>query len=303
MDGSQQALNEAGATPTPAFTEYGDGLVSTTEYSAPQSSGGEQAGADDSPDGGAKSADQQPAKTADNGQDASGAAGEDDMSSDKKGRLDRDSRFAQVIRSNKELKQQLTDLTQQLADLRSGSGPKGKDRSGDGKIFGMNPDELLDLQATDPAKYHQLFLDDVIKQVTDTVNSTVNETSDRRNYEDAIATTYETYAKDHPDFDAMWDSGEITEFLERHPGHNALSAHLTLTQDKRIQEAVDKAIKDTTEKIKADLRTKGKSVVLGQGPSGVVSHSEASDQELKDPKKFGGATAVLARRSAARRRI
>ena len=301
MSDDQQALNDAGAAPTSAPIDLGDGLVSTVEFSNPTPATPDTA----SPDGGAKPA----------GQDAAAAAAdskESDASSDaakQGGRLDRDSRFQQVIQSNNHLKQQLKDLTERhnqvierLDKLATGqAGAPGAGDAAANKVFGMSEEELLDLQATNPAKYHQLVVDSITRQVTDTVSQSVDSAQNQRDFDQQISQTYEQYAKEHPDFEELWDSGEIRTFMDNHPGHNAISAHMALTNQTQVQAAVDKAVKEAQDKMRNDLRTKGRSALLGGGPSGQIDRQRAADQELHDSKKFGGKYAVLARRSVARR--
>lgn len=307
MSDDQQALNDAGAAPTPAAPlEFGDGLVSTTEFSNPIPDQSDAA----SPAGGAKPGGQDDAAAAAKDgdkavKDDSDASSDDDLSG---GRLDRDSRFQQVIKSNRHLKQQLNDLTvkhdevlSRLEQLSTGQAQPATGDTDASKIFGMSEEELLDLQATNPARYHQMVVDNITKQVTDAVTNSVTQASDMRTYEESIGKTFEAYAKENPDFDDMWDGGEIQQYMDSHPGHNAISAHMALTAEKRTQAAVDKAVKEATDKMLNDLRTKGRAAVLGTGPSGQIDRRGAAGQELADSKKFGGQYAVLARRSAARR--
>lgn len=300
MSGDQQALNNAEATPTLAPVEYGDGLVSTVEFSNVSPAQPDTT----SPDGGAKPADQTPAAGAQPAApDNSDASPTGDQTG---GRLDRDSRFQQVLKNNKHLKKQLDDLTTKhnevLERLDKMANPQGSQTGGadDGKVFGMTQEELLDLQATNPGKYTQLLIENATKQVTESVLKSVNDSRNKRSFEESVGKTYEQYAKENPDFDEMWDAGDIQDYIDKHPGYDAISAHMALTQEARINAAVEKAVKEATDKIYRDLRTKGKAAVLGAGPSGHVTRQGAADQELQNSKAYGGKYAVLARRSAAR---
>jgi hypothetical protein len=311
---NQQALNDAGAAPASAAApaaplEFGDGLVSTTEFSNDATTPAPSDAT--SPDGGAKPEGQDAAATGDTTGDAA-AKTQSDASSDADdvsgGRLDRDSRFQQVIKSNRHLKNQLQDLTAKhdevLSRLEKLSTGQEQPMAGDadaGKVLGMSEEELLDLQATNPAKYHQMLVDSLTKQITDTVSQSVTKATDQRSYEESVGKTFEAYAKEHPDFDDMWDSGDLKRYMDSHPGHNAISAHMAMTSEARTKAAVDAAVKKATDKMRNDLRTKGRAAVLGTGPSGQIDRQGAAGQELADSKKFGGQYAVLARRSAARR--
>lgn len=116
-----------------------------------------------------------------------------------------------------------------------------------------------------------------------------------------IRGTFEQYEKDNPDFKQMWDSGEIKKYMDAHPGHNAISAHLILTKeaasrslDEKIKEAVDKTIKETTEKVTADFRAKRNAQTIGDGPGGVKMGG--ANEDLKDTKTQGGLVSALAGR-------
>ena len=61
-----------------------------------------------------------------------------------------------------------------------------------------------------------------------------------------IEKTYQDFAGKYPDFVKKFESGELDKFIGENKGHNYFSAFLTLTRDKKIQEAVDKKIKEKT---------------------------------------------------------
>lgn len=64
-----------------------------------------------------------------------------------------------------------------------------------------------------------------------------------------IGATYERHAGKHPTFDKMWKSGELQKFMAENPGHNILSAHMTLMkkvlpadQDPNLQNTGERGI-------------------------------------------------------------
>jgi hypothetical protein len=116
----------------------------------------------------------------------------------------------------------------------------------------------------------------------------------------AIEKTYVTYAKENPDFDEMWDGGDLKAYMDENPGHTAISAHQMLTMEKRIQGAVEEATKDAEKKAASNLKVKQNARVLGSGPSAGGKAVGQVPVELKDTKKYGGLTAVLTARSMAR---
>jgi hypothetical protein len=219
-------------------------------------------------------------------------------------RFDKHPRFVELnnrMKAAEDQNRQLLDRIDQLTRLQEQ--PKDKELPFK-DVSKMSDEELLDWQSEDPKG----FLDNINKMVAHQIETGMQqamaqsgEQAQQREFETRVERTYQQYAEANPDFDPMWDSGEIQRFMDANPGHNAISAHQALTQEKRMQTVVDEAVK----KALADADTARRSTrkagaILGQGP-GRGSTPPDSDAELKSPKQFGGATAVLAARLARRR--
>lgn len=159
-------------------------------------------------------------------------------------------------------------------------------------ITEMSKEDLIDQFNEDP----KAFLSNFGKQIRDEVIAEVTaKTTEEKADADALS-TYNQYAKDNPDFDEMWKRGEIQTYMEQNPGHNAISAHMTLTGEKKTQEKVDAAKKQTEKDVIARVKSKKGASVLGEGPSGTEVHDETVDSELKDSKKHGGLASLLTKR-------
>jgi hypothetical protein len=297
MDGEAGALNtDAGSSPQPA--QIGE-LVSTVEFHSPK-----PAAADKTPEGALKteaaSKDSQPAagKETEGGKTGKGekAPGEDD-------RFDKHPRFQELNQRVRESDRIIRELKQQVSDLtaKAGSPPKGeKDDQGDlpfKDISKMKPEELLDWQSEKPHEFYQ----NVLAQAKHELSKEFTQNFEQRSREDAVVATYESFAKEHPDFDHMWDEGKLQEFMQSNPGHNAISAYWAITAEAKVAEAAEKAAKEAEAKFIKNQRAKRAADVLPQGPSAPGSFG-TGDEALKDSKKFGGTTAVLAQRLADRRR-
>lgn len=292
------ALNtDAGASPQPA--QIGE-LVSTVEFHSPK-----QTGADTTPEGAlnteAASKDSQKA-----GQEAEGGkTGKDAKPSGEDDRFDKHPRFQELNQRVKESDRVIRELRQQVSDLSSRlDTPKGEkgDTSTDRQlpyrdISKMKPEELLDWQSENPHEYYQ----NVLAQAKAEISSEFNQTFEQRQKEDAVVSTFESFAKEHPDFDQMWDDGKLQEFMQANPGHNAISAYWAITAEAKIAEAAEKAAKEAETKFMKNQRAKRTADVLPQGPSAPGSIG-TGDEMLNDSKKFGGTTTVLAKRLADRRR-
>jgi hypothetical protein len=116
----------------------------------------------------------------------------------------------------------------------------------------------------------------------------------------SVKETYDNYVKDNPDFTTMWKKGEIKAFMDKNPGHTAISAHMAMTLDRKIKDAAEKSAKETEAKVLANLKAKRSASVLGGGPG--VPTGAKEDDELKDTKKHGGFVALAARKIALARK-
>jgi len=291
------ALNtEAGSSPVPA--QQGE-LVSTVEFQSPK-----PAPANTDPEGAKKTeaaAEKQPAgkeaesaeeKKPEDSKDKKEASGDED-------RLDKHPRFQELHKRVKESDQVIRELRQQVTEL---SSRVDKSRqAADGQlpfkdISKMKPEELLDWQSENPHAYYQ----NVLAQAKHEMSAEFTQTFEQRQKEDAIVSTYESFAKQHPDFDELWDTGDLQKYMQANPGHNAISAYWAMTAEARIAEASEKAAKEAEAKFLKNQRAKKTADVLPQGPS--APGAPPSDEALKDTKKFGGSTTVLAQRLEQRRR-
>ena len=72
------------------------------------------------------------------------------------------------------------------------------------------------------------------------------------------------YVKQNPEFQEAWDEGTLEDMCDKNPLHNPFSAFLQLKLDRQeaahqaaLKKAVEKATKETQEKVIANLRAKG----------------------------------------------
>ena len=207
-------------------------------------------------------------------------------------RFDKHPRFQELIQSQKMNKQEIADLKAQLSEQAAPEDPKYKD------IAGMEDDELQDWMVENPKEYQS----NLAAQIREQVAQGIKEELTRDTEQERVYKTFDTYAADHKTFDSMWDSGELQDFISKNPGHNAISAHMAMTQENRINEAVEAARKETEATVIKNFQAKQGAKVLGSGPASTGTTQGQIAPELKDPKKYGGVNTVLAARLAERRR-
>jgi hypothetical protein len=297
-DQGTDANTDTGGSSTPATSADGD-LVHTVDMGIPTIPEG---GADADPEGanktGGDKADVDPKATQGDVKTGDQAGDKGDTDGD---RFDKHPRFQQLIQKTNALETQNTQLRQELEGLKTQpSGQKPADLPFK-DISQMEDEEVLEWQQKDPKG----FAENQRLQLRYEMSQEVGGQFDRQNYESAIERTFESFAQKHPDFDEMWDQGLLKTFMDRNPGHNAISAYYLLTGEQKMEEAVEAAKQEATEtaekKFNEDLKARRESKVLSSGPSPTSGTVDTIPPELQDTKKHGGRTTVLARRSEARR--
>jgi len=214
----------------------------------------------------------------------------------------RDTNFERAVKAESKAEA----LEVRIAALEKGPGTTKETPATDYKdISQMSNEDLLDWQESDPKGYAANILQQAKAQLREELGSSgftpdklkeaVQEVIDGQSRENRINQTYSKFAEAHPDFNGLWDSGKLKTFMDTNPGHNAISAYHEISGEASVQTRIDEAVKKATDKTIAEFRAKRGAAVLGDGPSGSATVNEISP-ELKDPKKFGGATNVLTRR-------
>ena len=164
-------------------------------------------------------------------------------------------------------------------------------------ITQMSKEELIEWQEDDPKGYAaNLYAQIKYEQIQEFKREQAEQAQTS-----SIKKTYQTYEKENPDFRKMWDSGAITEFMQKNPGHNAISAHMVMTSQAKTAAAVAKAAKDAEEKVTKNFAAKRHAQVITDGVDGARASKSEPDKEIKDTKQHGGITSVLASRLRAMR--
>ena len=290
MPEEQGTLTESGGTSQPEATiqPSSDDLISTVDFPLPTKEiPPEEAQKTEGTD-----------KTEDKGTDVK--AEKEPEKKVPEDRFDKHPRFQELITGRKEDRDKIAVLTQQIEALQK---PQKEEKPAYKDMGAMTKEELLEWQEENPQEYARNLAQqvraetrqDILAEVTSMLEAQ-REQAERQ----AIEKTYTTYAKENPDFDDMWDSGELKSFMDDNPGHTAISAHQMKTMDRRIQEAVEKATKDAGKKVAGNLKAKQQARVLGSGPSAGGKTVGQIPVELQDTKKYGGLATVLTARSMAR---
>ena len=148
------------------------------------------------------------------------------------------------------------------------------------------------------------FLQNFAKQISHEITAGLAERNQKEIIQQRVNTTYDKYAGENPDFQMMLDSGEIRNFINQNPGHNAISAHMALTRDVKFQEIenkykvdMNKAVTEAQKKAAENQRIKRSAAVLNEDSTAPSTVRKVGiPPELKNTKTVGGPTSALVKR-------
>lgn len=206
-------------------------------------------------------------------------------------------RFKELVDEKNTLKAEKDALRAEVEKLKTSVKPaEEKTEKPDYKYDwdSIDNDSLLEKMTDDPIGVLVDFGKIVTKNTLDKVRQNEIEI-EKQTVRDRQKESYETYFKETEGAVEAWNNGSIREYMDTHPGETPISAHKAMTEDSRIQGAVEKAVKAEREKWNKELKLKGRASSPSidrnppQQPSGL-------DDELKNPDKYGGMKNVLVER-------
>jgi hypothetical protein len=248
-----------------------------------------------------------PVKTADE-KAAEAKAADDKAAADKAAaekadleRFDKHPRFQELRQTIKDLQEQVKAATtpKEQADAKATAAAREEKDLPYKDISVMSKEELLEWQEDDPVGYAANLQQQILHENREILKAEAAEKARKTEAEtqqQTIRNTFETYEKDNPDFREKWDKGEIQKVMDENPGIGAIGAHLKMTLDTRLKDAVAKAVKETTEKVTKNFQAKRNAEVISD--EGSVKDSGDTPDELKNPSKYGGVVAAGAARLA-----
>jgi hypothetical protein len=207
-------------------------------------------------------------------------------------------RWKEVMGENKTLREQVLHLTGKVDGIAAMGKTPGHDATAEGEelpftdITTLSEEERNEWHNEDRLGYEANLARQIRHETVQDLMGVLGE----KELGSSIELTFGQYEKDNSDFRSMWDSGEIGRYMDANPGHNAMSAHMNLTSEKRMEAAKEEG----AELARKGISTKKSAATMGAGPS-ATGQPTKKDPRMKDPKKFGGTTNVLAQRLAERR--
>ncbi len=310
---SDTGSQEKSSTPvneTPILDEGGD-LTSTVEFTAASAEDDSSVSDDKDKDLGKEKDDKTDKKGA--GKEEGKTGKDDDAINRVNLTFQQSPRFQELMSEKSEMQGQIKTLTSQVNTLTTKSvEEETEDGAGEYEnILSMSDETLVQNFEKDPKG----FLANFGRQIYSEVMATVNEKDAARDTKTAattreqeIRTMYDQYGRDNPEFNDMWNKGEIQAFQKANPGHTPISAHQVIVANKKVADsetakttAVEAAVKQAKEEAKTAQQTKIHAKVIAGGPgNGAVSSQTGPPIELTDTKSHGGLIRALTNRSLAR---
>ncbi len=216
-------------------------------------------------------------------------------------RFSQSTRFQQMNDRMKTAEQTNTNLSSEndrlRDDLQRRSGQPNEEKVDFFNSLGN--EEIMEALDENPIEFLKNFKNEIETNVlTQFQEKQVQQTADQK-----IDAVYERYAEENPSFKTMLDDGSLRNFVDKNPGHTALSAHVMLDMPNVIKGEVSKAVQDKETEMLKNFKAKRQIDVLPSGPTvSGRSKDQIKDPALQNPKAFGGTTAVLAQRLLQRRR-
>lgn len=206
-------------------------------------------------------------------------------------------RFQELIGKNKALETQLKTMAQQLESLAGGKGRGDgtQDRSDPSKEFQSQRAKIQ--EDMDEGKLSLAQGTAMLQEVSDKYNDWKVQTALQAQAREAeAAKIQENFLKENGDFTELRDSGKLQEIIDGNPLHDAFSAyyaHKAMQVEVTVKDAVEKAVKETEDRLRKEFQSKRNAASLGAGAAHVANTTDVNPA-LKDTKKYGGKTTVLA---------
>ena len=239
--------------------------------------------------------------------------GEDDSA-----RFDKHPRFQELIKSQNELTTKTAQLeaqnkllAEQNRELMSRPS-QAQPQQGD-----PPPDQNFDAKLGDLAKKlddGDISMSEYMKEYTGIIEARteqkVQAVASEQEKSIKMSSLENDFLSKNPDYMEVVNGGKLEVIKQANPLHDNISAYYAYKAqlaeesiEQKVNEAVEKAKKETEAEMVKNFKAKGRADVLGEGPAHPPQEQTGkSDERLKNPNKFGGETNLLASRLAERRR-
>lgn len=222
------------------------------------------------------------------------------------GRIDKDPVFKRLHGGQQQLRADLNQLVGKIDTwMKQGGAKDGQEGGAPDSAEKKDYTDITTLSEADCDEWYETdklgFMSNLAKQARAEAAQDVLKTMEAKGNEATVKTTVEEFAKENEGFTEMLNSGELSRFINSSQKnrviHNVFSAYAELTKETR-----DTKIKtDAEKKVQKNFEAKRQQKPL-RGGSAPKDSVNPLDEQLKNPEKYGGKTAVMANRLRAMRK-
>jgi len=301
MPAEHPTINETVLTPESGASSTSD----TSAASSKESSGADAKGAEGvqtlNEDGTPKAPVKEAGKEKVAGEEAGKEAGGEET------RLDKHPRFQEVIKARQDADGKVASLQAENAALKAQMAtaqqvkpaePGGRNYQQELGDLGKKLDEGDISQSEYMGKYTEIIRAES--------NQGAQEMIAQSEKQSRVISLEDQFLKDNPSYMEVFRAGKLDAIKTQHPLLDNISAFKEYERLEAVA-SIEAKVNEAVEKTKAEMidqfKAKGSATVLGEGSTAIPSEKPAGEApEMKDPKKFGGSTNVLANRLALRRK-
>jgi len=219
----------------------------------------------------------------------------DPTSNDKPADFNEHPRFKELIEQKNTLKAQNEKYERELAQANQGQqqqAPANKPEYEN--VLAWKDDDIIDRFTNDPKGFLKLFGQQIWHE-SQNQQQQISRQQQQQNTQQQAFNNQAAFFSEREDARAMLDDGRIKQYISENPGHNPVSAYYQIAGDSLYQGKIDKAVSEAKEQVYKELKAKGNAASFSSTPGGKTINP-SSAPELKNPGKFGGVNAVLAKR-------
>ena len=210
-------------------------------------------------------------------------------------------RFQEITKQNREMKQALAEMRQQMEALAKGKpGDQAQEVDLESQFAEISQKlEDGDLSLSQAMEQQRRLIEQSSQKQLESVMQ-------KQQREAETARIKERFLSDNPDYTEVLESGELDPIMDSNPIHDEVSAYYAhkweaekQANEKAVKTAVDKAVKETEARLRKEFAAKRNAASLGDNAAHVPR--SGPPPEIQDSSKFGGKVNVLANRLKAMR--
>lgn len=202
-----------------------------------------------------------------------------------------DPRWQEIISDRNAEREGRIAAEKELEVYKRQGGPAKEQNTQVNRFEGKSDEDLLNDFTTNPKGFLADFANAVISGMQEKT-AAEKAADEQRSFQERQDATFREFFKDK-EVELRELAPQIKEYIQKNPGHNAISAYQELTRDKRTETMRETIRNEEREKLLKEFKAgyNAQSASTGNPPGGAPS--SRGDHRLKNPEKYGGSENVL----------